>query len=359
MNRLELLRNEMLMAKINALLVSDLASISWLSEFTGTFAQILVTPSSAIFITDSRYTIQAQEQVSGMDIRWFGNPVTGDQFVAKIISEAGLSEIYFESASMTYDAYDVLQKQLPSVNLKPGPNLFAKLRMVKTADEISKIHAMCKLTDAAFADLLPRIQPGRTEFDIHLDLEFYIRRHGADLAFTPIVVSGERSARPHGHASEKVIEEGDLLTLDFGSCMDGYNSDMTRTVVVGQPSQKTIDLYNAVLETQLAAIAAMGPGVPAKHVDGVARTTLAKFGLAEYFGHGLGHGLGRLVHDSGRMSPSSSDILGVGNVWTVEPGAYLPGFGGVRIEDDVVITENGIENLTGSPKNLIIAPTSL
>jgi Xaa-Pro aminopeptidase len=187
-----------------------------------------------------------------------------------------------------------------------------------------------------------------------LDIEFYFRRNKAELAFTPIVVSGERSARPHGVPSEKKLEKGDFVTMDFGAKVDGYCSDLTRTVVVGEASDRHREVYGAVLESQMAAIKAIKPGMKASDVDAVSRDLLASHGLAEYFGHGLGHGLGSVVHDVGRMGPTSTDTVAVGQVWTIEPGAYIPNFGGVRIEDDVVVTESGCDVLTHSPKALQI-----
>jgi Xaa-Pro aminopeptidase len=176
------------------------------------------------------------------------------------------------------------------------------------------------------------------------------------LAFAPIVVSGERSARPHGHPSEKRLERGDFVTMDFGAKLNGQCSDLTRTVVIGEASDRHKEVYAAVLEAELAGIAALVPGANAKDVDGVARGLLGKHNLAEYFGHGLGHGLGSVVHDLGRLAPTSTDIIEVGQVWTVEPGVYIPGFGGVRIEDDVLVTQNGPEVLTSARKQLLVLP---
>jgi Xaa-Pro aminopeptidase len=200
------------------------------------------------------------------------------------------------------------------------------------------------------------IQPGVSEIDICLDLEFFIRRQGADIAFPSIVVSGNRSARPHGKPSEKKLEVGDFVTMDFGARVKGYNSDITRTVVVGEATQRHRDVYDAVLETQLGAIDAIRSGAMAKDVDAGSRACLGKYDLAKYFGHGLGHGLGLIVHDGGRLSASSDNVIAPGQIWTIEPGVYIEGFGGVRIEDDVLITEDGVEVLTHSPKEMMILP---
>jgi Xaa-Pro aminopeptidase len=200
------------------------------------------------------------------------------------------------------------------------------------------------------------LQPGVTEYDIALEIEIYFSRNGAELAFPAIVVSGERSARPHGHPSEKKLENGDFVTLDFGAKLNGQCSDMTRTVVIGKASPRHREVYDAVLRAQLAGLDALKPGVPAKSVDAAARSVLAAAGLDEFFGHGLGHGLGSVVHDLGRLAPTSTDTVEVGQVWTIEPGVYIPGFGGVRIEDDAVVRETGVEILNNTPKELLTLP---
>jgi Xaa-Pro aminopeptidase len=245
---------------------------------------------------------------------------------------------------------------MPGIDLVPLNNFVSPLRMVKSADEVAKIRAACGITDACFEHVQRMIQPGVSEYDIALDMEFFIRRQGAGIAFEMIVASGERSARPHGRASERKLQAGEFLTMDFGATYQGYHSDITRTVVVGPATDRHEEIYAQVLKCQLAALDAMKPGVLARDVDAVARRVLDEKGLAHYFGHGLGHGLGRLVHDAGRMNTSSTDILEPGQVWTVEPGVYIEGWGGVRIEDDVVVTEDGIDILTKAPKQLIVLP---
>jgi Xaa-Pro aminopeptidase len=356
MNNLENLRSTMSQRGLSSLLVSELPSIAWLTGFTGTAAKVLVTPTHALFITDSRYTVQSQSQVTNMPTVSFSTPTDGDVFLTEKAKELGISDLGFEKPSMTYAAYERLNGLLAPGKLAPTDPIFSNLRMRKTPSEIEKIKEACLFTDRAFEYLLDRIQPGRTEFEVHLDLEFYIRRHGHELAFTPIVVSGENGARPHGHASDRVLQEGDFVTMDFGAQIDGYNSDLTRTVVVGTADQRHRDVYNQVLKAQIAALESIKPGGKAKDTDALSRQVLDEMDLSKYFGHGLGHGLGRLVHDAGRMSGSSEDVFEVGQVWTVEPGVYIEGFGGVRIEDDVVVVEDGIEILTHAPKELIELP---
>ena len=340
-------------ANLPALLVTEIVNVNWLTGFTGSAGRVLVTAQEALFLTDSRYTLQAGEQVIDMPSVSYASPTSPDAFLAEKAKALNIKALGFEASTVPYASFEKLSKALEGVELKPAPDLFSKLRMVKSEDEIEKIRIACEFADSTFDYLLPRLQRGRSEFEIGLELEFFIRRAGHDLAFEPIVVSGNRSARPHGRASQKLLEEGDFLTLDFGAVVDGYNSDITRTVVIGQADDRHREVYDQVLKAQLAALDAMRPGIAAKDVDALSREILDEKELAQYFGHGLGHGLGKVVHDAGRMGSSSEDILEPGQVWTVEPGVYIEGFGGVRIEDDVVVTSDGIDILTHSPKQLI------
>jgi Xaa-Pro aminopeptidase len=198
------------------------------------------------------------------------------------------------------------------------------------------------------------MQPGVSEYDIQLDLEFFIKRQGAEVAFAPTVVSGPNSAKPHGKAGERKLEVGDFVTLDLGAKKDGYCSDITRTFVIGEASERHKEVYGQVLAAQVAAIEALKVGTPANEPDSLSRSILAEKGLDQYFGHGLGHGLGRAVHDYGGLAPSSKDTIEAGQVWTVEPGVYIEGFGGVRIEDDVHVTAEGPQILTHFPKELMV-----
>lgn len=357
MSNLDRLRAKLADLQISALLVSDIANVKWLTGFTGSAGAALVTQDQARFITDSRYAIQAPEQVREMPTHWFQSPVTSEEFLAQQISEMGINQLWFESSSVTYATFEKWRDRFAGVELKGAPETASMLRMVKAPEEIDRIRRACGVADACFDHVIRLIQPGVSEWDINLDIEFFIRRQGLELAFPPIVVSGEKSARPHGRASEKKLELGDFVTMDFGAKVDGYCSDITRTVVVGKPTDRHHEIYNQVLKAQLAALEAMRPGARAADVDALARKVFDEIGMAKYFGHGLGHGLGSEVHDTGRMSATSNDILEVGQVWTVEPGLYIPEFGGVRIEDDVVVTESGVEILTKSPKELLSLPT--
>jgi Xaa-Pro aminopeptidase len=320
MSSLALLREKMREAELPALIVSDPTNLGWLTGFSGSFGRAVVTPDKAVFVTDSRYTLQAGEEVKGMPVTTFANPVNGEEFLAKQVESLAVKRAGFEAANTSYAYFEKLKEKFDGIELVPAKDFFEELRKKKSEDELAKIREACGIADAAWTHIQRMVQPGVSEYDLMLDLEFFIRRSGADVAFPSIVVSGERSARPHGHPSEKKLENGDFVTFDFGAKVDGYNSDMTRTVVVGEASERHREVYNQVLKAQLAAIDAMKPGVPAKDVDALSRKILDEKNLAQYFGHGLGHGLGKLVHDGGRLAPVSEDVLAPGQVWTVEPG---------------------------------------
>lgn len=356
MSPLQKLQTRLTESGVPALIVSDIVNVGWMTGFSGSSGMVLVTPSDARFLTDSRYTIQAQEEISVMPSFAFSSPMSQTDFLSEHAKEMGITQLGFESENLTYSTYEAWRAALVGIELIPKRGLVSPLRMVKSADEIAKIRHACGISDACFDHVKRLIQPGVTENDIAIEIDFFMRRQGAGVAFETIVVGGNRSARPHGRASEKKLEPRDFVTMDFGARYQGYHSDMTRTIVVGEATDRHREVYGQVLKAQLAAIEAMRPGVPARDVDARARQVLDEIGLAQYFGHGLGHGLGRLVHDAGRLASSSDDVLEPGQVWTVEPGVYIEGFGGVRIEDDVVVTADGVDILNRTPKDLLILP---
>lgn len=349
---LDRLRAKMSAENVPALFVSDILNVQWLTGFTGSSGFVIVTADDAVFITDSRYTIQAGEEVNGLRVEWFQRPTKFEDFVTQHMKALDVTKCAFEY-SVDYSTW---QRWVDKIDVEwyASPDVLKPLRMIKTADEVARIKVACAITDACLEHLQGLCQIGRSEFDIQLDLEFYLRRQGADIAFHPIVVSGANSARPHGTATEKPLESGDFLTFDLGAKKNGYCSDITRTFVVGEVSDRHREIYELLLKSQVSAIEALVPGVPASEPDRVAREILDELDLARYFGHGLGHGLGRAVHDFGGLGPNSTDTIEVGQVWTVEPGVYIEGFGGARIEDDVLVTANGPEILTHFPKELTV-----
>ncbi len=346
------LHSRMADSNVGSLLVTDPLNIRWLSGFTGSFGVVLLTQDSGAFITDSRYAIQAKNQVSGLDVVSFGNPKTLEDTLKEAIVSFGVTEIGFEQ-SVTYATWQKRAETFPEVKWAPAPDLVPELRKIKSAEEVRRIKAACELADACMEHVVRMVQPGVPEYDIHLDVEFFYRRNGAELAFEPIVVSGPNSAKPHGKAGDRKLTQGDFVTIDCGGKLDGYCSDITRTFVVGKASDRHREIYEQVLRAEQECCALCEAGTEGKAVDAHAREVLAEKDLAQYFGHGLGHGLGLNVHDPGGLSPRSTDVLAAGMVMTVEPGVYIDGFGGVRIEDDVLVTENGPETLTHFRRDLI------
>jgi Xaa-Pro aminopeptidase len=263
----------------------------------------------------------------------------------------------FEAGNLTMSAFDKLAKELPSKTLVKTENLVEALRLLKDSGEIAAIERSCALVDETFNEILNFIKPGVTEADIAIELEYRMRKHGADApGFETIIASGKNGAKPHAQPSEKAVENGDFVTMDFGARLNAYNSDITRTVAVGAITDEQRKVYDTVLKAQKAAVAALRPGITCVDADKVARDIIAEAGYGEYFGHGLGHSLGLDVHDGARLSPSAEPEAKVrpGEVWTIEPGIYVPDFCGVRIEDDVLVTESGSRVLTHAPKELIV-----
>lgn len=338
--------------EVPALFVSDILNVQWLSGFTGSSGFAAVTQDEAVFLTDSRYTIQAREEVEGMRVEWYQRPKPFEEFVSENLTALGVTRVGFET-SVSYSTWKEWTEKIGGVEWFPDDGTITPLRMIKTDEEVELIREACGITDACLEHLARMMQPGVSEYDILLDLEFFIRRSGAEVAFEPTVVSGPNSARPHGKATERKLERGDFLTLDLGARKNGYCSDITRTFVIGEADDRHREVYGQVLKAQIAAIEALIPGTAAKETDRIARQVLDEKDLSKYFGHGLGHGLGRAVHDYGGLGPRSDDTIEAGQVWTVEPGVYIEGFGGVRIEDDVLVTDSGPEILTHFPKELM------
>ncbi len=351
-SNLDRLRESMNADGFPALLVSDIGNVQWLTGFSGSFGYVIVTPDAQVFITDSRYRVQAQTEVEGFEHHVFSSPTTGVQALAEVVQKLGITKLAFEPG-VTFGTWDQWRQKLAGVDLVGCGETITLLRMIKTEDEIAKISAACRLADECFTHVLRMLQPGVSEYDIGLDIEFFFRRNGAGIAFAPIVASGPNSAKPHARPSERKLQAGDFLTLDFGCTVDGYNSDITRTVVIGEPSARQREIYDLVLKAQVAAVDALRPGASGKAVDGLARQILDEMDLSQYFGHSLGHGLGRAVHDAGGLTQSRDYSIKAGQVWTVEPGVYIDGWGGVRIEDDVVVTDGEPLILTHSPKHLM------
>ena len=338
--------------KLDALIITKLTNIRYLTGYSGSNGLLVLTPPKAYFLTDFRYTVQARKEVKNSQVIIAERDLLGELVHLPCFKQG--MRVGFESAHVTVKTLDKIRELLPSVDFVPTERLVESILVVKDTTEINKIKKACRITDQALADTLKLIKPGVKEKDIALELQYRMIKLGAEgPSFDFIVASGQRSSMPHGRASDRKFKKGDFITLDIGCFSDGYASDITRTYVLGKATVKQKKIYDIVLRAQEAAIAAARPELPAKELDMIARDIINKEGYGDNFGHGLGHGLGLLVHDEPVVNPRSNDILVVGNVITIEPGIYIPNWGGVRIEDDVLIVNGGCKVLTKSPKELI------
>lgn len=343
--RLERLRKQMEQRDLPALIITNAVNRRYISGFTGTAGTVLITEDEAIFYTDFRYTEQATQEVPHMKVVEHGADVLNE--IAQLLTAKNIKRLAFEPQHTSFEQYEKYREKFSSVTLIPEGQMLEQMRAVKDDQEIAIMKEAAQLADRAFIHILDRIKPGVTEREIALWLEYFMRENGADgTSFTTIVASGERSALPHGVASEKRLASGDFVTFDFGAYYNGYCSDITRTIVLGKGSSKQKQLYDIVLEAQMHAVENIRPGMTGREADALARGIIEKHGYGDRFGHGTGHGVGMEIHESPRLSPRDETILQPGMVVTVEPGIYIPGFGGVRIEDEVLITEDGATRLT-------------
>lgn len=351
MSRVAAIQKEMTDQGLEALLVTSSYNLRYASGFTGTAGVSLLTQDTAYFITDFRYTEQAAEQAIGFEIiKHSGNPY---EDVEKILQEKGIKAVGFEKDFVTFATYEMLKDKL-SADLKPISGLVESLREIKEESEVETIQEAINITEYAFEEILNFIKPGVTEIEVANKLDFLMREKGAtSVSFDTIVASGKRSAMPHGVASEKKIEQGDMITFDFGCYYKGYVSDMTRTISLGDPGEELKKIHQIVLDANLKVTEAAKPGVTGKELDAVARDYITEKGYGEQFGHSTGHGIGLEVHEGPGIHFRNEKALVEGNVITNEPGIYIPGLGGVRIEDDLLITKDGNRNLMTVSKELI------
>jgi Xaa-Pro aminopeptidase len=350
------LKVELSELKIDGLLVSAPPNVRYLSGFTGDNGLLLVTPGdtahSQILFTDPRFTIQAAEECVCQVQTVTKTPL--DQAALQTIRKRRIKRVGFEASRMLYEVYQRIAKSLPAgVKLKPIGGVVEKLRMVKSDDEIARIRRSVLTNSEAFERATRSIRPGARESTIAAELEYQMRRLGAEkAAFETIVAMGSRSALPHAQPTARKLANNELLLIDMGACQDGYMSDMTRVLFLGRPTRRVRSMYNAVLKAQLAAIDAVRPGVTAAHVDRAARRVLETEGLGKEFVHSTGHGLGLEIHEGPRLGRRNKTKLAPGMAITIEPGAYVRDFGGIRIEDTVLVTRNGCEVLTPTSKEL-------
>lgn len=351
--RIDKLRLLLKEKEIDAALVTKRENYVYLSGFNGSFANLIITQNEAFLVTDFRYVEQAAKQASLYEIIEYKDSVLVT--INNIVKRKGIDILGFEEEYTTFKKYREFEEKLNVKKIKPLAGIIDNLRMKKDSGELELIKKAVKIADDAFSHVLDYIKPGVKEIEVAAELEYYMKKQGAkDTSFDTIVASGHRSALPHGVASEKVIEHGDAVTMDFGAIFKDYCSDMTRTVFVGNPSGELSRIYNIVLSAQQSAIRGAKKGLTGKEIDSIARDVISKDGYGDYFGHGLGHGVGLEIHEEPRLSPKGSIIMDDGMVVTVEPGIYIPGLGGVRIEDMIVINGDNQLVLTESSKNMIV-----
>ena len=339
--------------KADALLVASSANVRYLSGFDGSNGLILLMPGETHFFTDPRYAITAHQNIAGK-VHVAKGPLVAA--AAKVIQRKRLKRIGFEAGWTQYDAFERLQKALGRASsLVPVGRVIEERRMYKSPDEIDTIRRSVNLNSEAYAKVLKRIRPGVRELDIAAEIEYQMKMLGAEKpAFDTIVAAGAHAALPHAHPGSYRLTGNELLLVDMGAMLQGYCSDMTRTVHLGTPPKRIREMYNAVLEAQLAGIAAVRPGVTAGKIDVVTRRVLKQHGLDKAFVHSTGHGLGLEIHEAPRLGKKDPTKLAPGMAITIEPGVYLEGFAGIRIEDTVLVTETGCDVLTPSPKEFIV-----
>ena len=350
-DRIKKLREAMELKGLEAVLVIGDPNRNYLSGFTGDESFSIITKDKALFITDSRYTQQAKNEVKDYEVLEYKGSFP--DFFSDIVKKLNVKKVGFEDNVVSYQLYSKFSSKTEA-ELIPMEGIIEEIRLIKDKREIESIQKAASIADKAFLHMLKFIKSGMSEREIGLELEFTMKKLGAkDLSFPSIVASGVRSSLPHGRATDKIVNEGDFLTLDFGCIFEEYCSDMTRTVAIGEPNDKLKEIYNVVLQAQEDVLKFIKSGVNTKEVDSVARDYIAQKGYGRYFGHGLGHGVVREIHEGPRLSPMSDTTLKEGMIITDEPGIYIPDFGGVRIEDLVLVTKDGCEPLSKSPKNLI------
>lgn len=354
--RLAAVRGLLTAWQIDGLLITNPTNYRWLSGFTGSACTLLVTADHALLGTDFRYWEQARQQAPAFTLIKMGR--TADlTTLPQMIQQTGLRSVAVEGSVMSVNQFNTLQKELAGITISPRPDTLEPLRHIKSTAELDLIRRAAAITDWAMSQVNEIVRPGITEKAVAWELEKMMRERGAEgMAFEVIVASGPNAALAHHHPSERAIEIGDSIVVDMGARLDGYHSDLTRSFYVGgTPSAEFEAVYGTVLAAQTAALDGLRAGITGKQADALARDVITAAGHGEHFGHSLGHGVGLEIHEGPNLSVLGETALPVGAVVTVEPGIYVPGWGGVRIEDLVVLTETGMEFLSHCPKNPVIA----
>lgn len=341
-------------AGVQAALVSSYENVRYLTGFSNRETELLLDGAKGVILTDSRYSEQAQRQCPAFTVVETGHGVSVETELKKRQETEGLRAIGFEADRRTVAWYREMTEALPGLAWQDlGPGL-DRLRQIKDAEEIECIRHAQKITDDAFAHIVNFIKPGLEEVEIRAELEYFMAKRGGEISFDSIIASGPNASMPHAQPGHRKVRAGDFITMDFGCKYNGYCSDMTRTVALGSASEEMRKIYQIVLTAQQRALDKIRPGMVCNEVDFLARGFIDEMGYGDRFGHGLGHGFGLLIHEEPRFSPACTQTLEPGMCLSVEPGIYLPGRFGVRIEDTVCITQSGFENFTASPKQLMI-----
>ena len=354
MNNIARIRKSLTEKGLDAILIENEKNQRYAAGFPFTDGAVLVAREGAWLITDSRYIEAAEASAEGVEVLLYDRERPLKDRLAALIEKAGVKKLGIEENTLSYGRVLKL-KELYSCELVPAQSVFSVLRAAKTEEEIGYMKEAQAISEAALSDILGIIRPGMTEREIAAELVYAMLRHGSEgNSFDPIVVTGPKTSLPHGVPGDRVVQEGDFLTMDFGCIKHGYCSDMTRTVAVGHATDEMRKVYSVVLEAQLAAIAFSSAGKLGRDIDAVARKVITDAGYGPYFGHGYGHSLGLDIHELPGANPSGNTPMPVGAVVSAEPGIYLPGRFGVRIEDVVVMREGGCEIITKAPKDLLI-----
>ena len=353
-NNIERIKGVLDQHGLDAMLVTGMSTRRYASGFPSSAGALIVTKTDAYFFVDGRYIEAATNKITGAGVELITQQEGYEAKLSRVIADHGLKTIGIEEETMTYGQFMRFDKAL-SADLVPAQKLIIQLRQSKTEAELEKMITVQRIAEKALDEVLGLIKPGMTEREIATELTTRMRNHGAyGNSFDPIVVTGVNSSMPHGVPGDTKVKEGDFITMDFGAMLDGYVSDMTRTVAVGYATDEMKKVYNTVLEAQLAGIAVAKAGVPGVEIHNAAAKVIADAGYGEYFTHGFGHSLGMDVHEAPNANPANPDPMPVGAVISAEPGIYLPGRFGVRIEDVIYLRENDNINITKAPKELII-----
>jgi Xaa-Pro aminopeptidase len=347
------LRQSLRQSAIESALITDATNVTWLTGFTGDSTYLLLNPHGEMLISDSRYEVQLGEECPGLPCEIRTSRINLPEFTVQVLQKVRPRQLALEAHKLSKAAWDQLVDGIPSAAVVPATQLVEPLRAIKDKAEIAIIRESIRIAERAFAVIRNQLTGSQTELQIAHNLEHQIRQFGGTrCSFDPIVGVGPRGALPHGRPSRATVDQSSFLLIDWGAQFHGYASDLTRILVTGKISPKLRKVYNIVLQAQQAAIRLIRPGVPLADIDKAARGLIADAGFARRFGHGLGHGIGLQIHESPFISPVATGTLLAGMVVTVEPGVYLPDWGGIRIEDDVLVTADGCQVLTSLPREL-------